>query len=66
MGVGCLEGQARSADCTDEAKRSARLAAKIREEWPLRSEDEVTRLVRIKCFIATILNIGPGPRDKLL
>jgi predicted Zn-dependent protease len=46
MGVGCLEGQARSADCTEEAKRSARLAAKIREEWPLRSEDEVTRLVR--------------------
>jgi predicted Zn-dependent protease len=46
MGLGCLGDRAAPGDCAGEAGRSARLAGKIREEWPLRPGDEVTLMVR--------------------
>lgn len=43
---GCVHRAAAADSCPGERERAAGVAARIREEWPLRGSDEVTELVK--------------------
>lgn len=59
MGAACAGNPSASGDCDDAGGRSAGIAAKIRDEWPLRPHDEVTLLAT---SVMQRLAAGEAPR----
>ena len=44
--LGCVRTPAYAAECRGERPQAQRVARKIHDEWPMRGEDQVSRLVR--------------------